>query len=955
MKFEKLMPHFIIYFILMMAAFFYFKPVVFEGKSLREHDNVQARGMQAECHKYEKAVNKNINWTNQAFLGMPTYQIYGNYSKNMAKKVCEWVFMFNQPVNTPHVVLFFIMLFTYFGLLAFGIDKWIAVVGALSFGFATNNLVLFEAGHSTKLHAMVYMAPILGGTYMTFRGKILLGGSIVAFCLAAQLGANHLQITYYTFLMVGFLGLAFLVDTILTKNWSVFIKSAGVLSIAAILAVFSNLALLWTTFEYSSETIRGGTELKTFILEKSDLDVLISKGLTSDDVAKVNKYGIVNKTIKTEKLFLDYMAASIGPEKAEKYKKDILTLASASKNKGLDKDYIFGWSYGIMETFTLLVPNIYGGANGKYFADDASKPGIQIGKSNSAKAMNAMLAKAEPQQAQNISNELFSMTSQYWGAQPFTSGPVYLGAVICFLFILGLLIVKGPVKWAFALVSAFFIILSWGDNFKSFNYFMVDHFPMYNKFRAVTMALGPLQIIAVIMAMLGLSTFVSYKLEDRQTKGVFLEKLFDIFKIEASRLNYLYLAAGISISLCLYVILYSQTADMTGGDDSKLIELSSKAPQWASFYEAIKSDRAALMFSDALRSLIFIILAAVTLWLIATDKVKQTVAIISVVGLLSLVDLLMIDNQYITEQSFEKKREIVEAPPATKADLKVLNDKTLHYRVYDLIAGMRGGQAGNPFANSEGAFFHKVIGGYHAAKPILTQELAEMYFRGKEINPDYLPLLGMLNVKYIIQTPEVALENPEALGNSWFVEEIKFVETADEELEILPSIIPRSTAVTRKSNEAYLKGLINEKTPGDYIKLVNYHPEKLEFQSENAKERFAVFSEIYYPNKKGWNVYIDGKLVKEGFIKVNYLLRGMRIPAGKHNIEMRFEPKSYSLGELSALICSLIIISALGFSIWFNLKKKAENTKLESVGEEQNKQKNIEETAKENSKKPKKK
>jgi hypothetical protein len=323
------------------------------------------------------------------------------------------------------------------------------------------------------------------------------------------------------------------VDDVLRGGIGDFVKAAGVLGVVSVLGILSNLALLWTTFEYSAETIRGGTELKSFVLEKSDLDALAKKGLNSDEIVKLTNFGLVDRSIKTEKMFMNYMAGAIGPERAAQLRSDILAVTSTTQNKGLDKDYIFGWSYGVMETFTLIVPHFYGGSSGKYFADDASRAGIQIGNSNSAEAMKKMLAKADPQQAQNISQELFQLTSQYWGAQPFTSGPVYFGAVIFLLFILGLLIVKGPVKWGLATVCFFFIVLSWGDNFKAFNYFMVDYFPMYNKFRAVTMALSAVEIIAVILAMMGLAEFLKLgkdklTVEDKlalegKQKGVFVD------------------------------------------------------------------------------------------------------------------------------------------------------------------------------------------------------------------------------------------------------------------------------------------------------------------------------------------------------------------------------------------------------------------------------------------------
>ena len=936
MKLEKLIPHIAIYFTLLLAAFVFFSPAAFNDMSLTEHDNVQARGMSTEIYQYIEKENKHINWTDQTFIGMPTYLLYGNYTANKVFTVVSYVFLFGQPINAPHTMLFFMMILAYLGFLAMGTDKWISALGGLSFGFMANNMDLFQAGHSTKIHAMVYMIPILAATITAYRGKIILGSAIAAFCIAGQIGASHVQIVYYTFLMMGFLAAAFLVHDIMNKKIGSFLKASGALALAAVFGVLSNLGQLWTTYEYSAETIRGGSELKQFILEEDDLKALASKGLKPEEIAKLNEFGIVGKAIKTEKIFMDYMNAALSPDKANSLKKDILSLASTSKNKGLDKDYIFGWSYGIRETFTLIVPRYAGGTNSKYFAGEVGSSGIQFNETNSAEAIKKLLQGAAPEQQNKILNQLYQMTSQYWGAQPFTSGTVYLGAIVFLLAILGLLIAKGPVKWALMLVGAFFIMLAWGDNFKAFNYFMVDYFPMYNKFRAVTMSLAGVEAIAVMLAVLGLAEFIKYKDKSLGDKpnGLLIERIFAAAKIKATRMTYLYTAFGISAAAVLYVLMYSFNGDFTGGNDSQFVQLTKQAPQWGEFYNAVKKDRAELMRSDALRSLIFIILGAAALWAYASDKFKQSWLLVGIVAAISMIDVVLIDRYYINENSYEEKSSINSTPPATKADQQVLADKTPHFRVYDLLAGARSsGRQGSAFQNSEGAYYHKIIGGYHAAKPILIQELSEYYLRGKDINPDYLHILGMLNAKYVLNNPDKALENPEALGNAWLVDAIQYVNTADEELDYLAKLVPRSTAVTRKTNETYLKGLANTKSDGDYIMLAAYHPEKLTYKSKTVNERFAVFSEIYYPPHKGWNVYIDGKPVKSAFIKVDYLLRGMRIPAGEHTIEFNFEPRSHRLGQLCALITSLLILAFLGFAIWWVYKNstKVDNTKITKV------------------------
>lgn len=899
MKFEKILPHLLIAIGLLLAAVFYFKPVVFDGKSLREHDNVQARGMQAELLKYKEQEKRVPLWTNQVFMGMPSYQILGSQSNNMVSYICYYGFRFGTPVNTPHVILFMMMLFTYLGLLAMGVDKWVSAFGALAFGFMTNNLILFEAGHSTKLYAMVFMAPIWAGAVMAFRGKIVLGAAILGFCVAGQVGANHLQITYYTFLVLGFLGLGFLVDSILKKALPTFAKAAVAIGITALLGITANLSLLWTTYEYSKETIRGGSELS----------------------------------------------------------------AKAAQGDGLDKPYIFSWSYGKMETFTLLIPHFYGGSSSDFFADDASRPGLQFNNSHSANAIKKLMANvADPNQQNQVAQQLIMSTGKYWGAQPFTSGPVYLGAGLILFFFLGLLMVKGSMKWAIVGVSFFFILLSWGDNFKAFNYFMVDYFPMLNKFRAVTMALSVVQLLAVIMAAMGLAAFLKYddsKIALRKNKGVFTDKILAAFKMTPTRVNHLYLATGITVFLCLLGLAYSFVGSLEGPSDAKML---AQAPQFKTLVDAIQKDRAALIQSDTLRSLIFVVLCAAPLWALASKKLHNGLIALGIAGGIAVIDLVMVDRLYVNDDSYEPKKHIQSKPKMLDVDKKVLADKTLHFRVYDLIAGMRtSGRQGNPFANSEGAYYHKILGGYHAAKPIILQEVAETYCQDMSIFTDHLHILGMMGVKYILQSETVAVENPQYMGNCWFVSAVDFVETADAELAALPALAPRSKAVTRKTNEAYFKGWENTQAVGDYIQLTSYHPERLTYQSKTTNDRLAVFSEIYYPPKKGWNVYIDGKKIDGGFIKVNYLLRALHIPAGEHTIEMKFEPRSFYIGETVSLFSSLLILGVLGLGIYLVVVNRNKKETLESdyldelpiVAEEISEEKEAEEKTKASKKKKK--
>jgi hypothetical protein len=925
MKVEQILTHVGIGLVLLIAAVLYFKPVVFDNKSLGEHDNVQARAMQTELKKYQKSEGKVPKWTNQVFVGMPSYQIFGSYRNNYVGSFARGLRLW-APVNVPHPVMFLMMLLSYLGLLAMRVNKWLALFGAMSFGFMTNNLVLFEAGHSTKLHAMAYIAAVLGGLVMALRGKrILLGAAIFCFALAAQIAANHLQITYYTLLIGGIIGLAYFVEAAIKSRWLQFAKAAGLLAAGAGLAIMCNLSPMWTTYEYSQETIRGKSELTTFVLNQEDVSSLAAKGMTPENITKLNQSGIVDQGIKVEKFYLDRIKSIIGENSFNKFKQDLLALGKSKPTKGLDKDYIFAWSYGKMETFTLLLPNFYGGANGRYFAMD--EKGQLNKESNSGKEIQNMMARVtNPQQQNQIANQLIQLTSKYWGDQPFTSGPVYFGAIIFMLMMLGLYMSKGPLKWGLGISLLFLIVLGWGRNFEAFNYFMVDYFPMYNKFRAVTMALSVAQILAAILAVMGLSAFINFEKNQQLAsapKGFIMPKLFAAMGQKESRALYLYFAFGTTALLCLIALFYSY-GSLEGANDAKTFgPLLKQAPQWAPLVEAIKEDRGALIRSDVLRAFIFLILGAGVMWAFATKKFKEGWIVIASLGFLTLIDLVQIDLTYVNKDSFVKKSRIAEVPPATKADQQVLGDKDPHFRVFDLIAGSRargGGQGGNPFANAEGAFYHKIIGGYHAAKPILLQEVVETYVTGNAILTDKRHILEMLNVKYIINSPEQAVQTG-ALGNAWFVDKVDLVENADAEMVELGGLTDaRSRAVTQKKNAAYLEGLSNTASNGDYIRLTSYHPEKLSYESKSGAERFAVFSEIYYPPAKGWNVYIDGQKVDQGFIKVNYLLRGMRVPAGTHKIEFVFEPRSHAIGETMALIASFLIFGFFGFAVYRAIK-----------------------------------
>lgn len=838
MKFERILPHLLAIVVCLLMTVAYFKPAVLDGKTLPQGDVMQSKGMQTEIMKYYEQTGEYPRWTNQMFVGMPSYQIYGGYTGNYVSQVGgDIYFLFGKyDVSDPHILFFWLMLLGYIGLLMFGTPPWVAITAAVSFGLMTNNLVLMEAGHCNKVFALSFTLPVLGAAWQVLRGRLVLGGAAFALFVALQVGASHVQIVYYTFFIIAFMAVVALMQAIREQTIPTFAKAIGVLAVGTALGVGSNLMSLWTTYEYAEESIRGKSEL---------------------------------------------------------------VKADTENTNGLSKDYIFGWSYGKLETFTLLIPHFMGGTSNDYWVQDK--------KSNTAAAFATISRQLPPEAAQNLAQ----FTSKYWGAQPFTSGPVYFGAVLMFLAVLGLALSRNPIRWGLGGAVLFLMVLAWGKNFAGFNNLMVDYFPFYNKFRAVTMTLTVAQVLIIVLAGLGLQAAL-----DANNKADYVGQW--------TKEKLILLSAAIVGGLCALGLLYSFVGDLgTQNEDMRnyIAQAQAQAPEFAAIFgqleDAMYADRAGLIRSDAIKSLLFVALSAGMLWLVAKERLNAMVALL-VVGGASVVDFSLVDALYLNDKTFVAKKQNFGKPPLTPADQQILQDKDPYFRVLDL--------RGNPMNNAYTSYYHKSVGGYHAAKPILFQEVVDKY---KFVtNPQSSPqILAMLNTKYyIVANPQdnnqiAAIPNTEAIGNAWFVDKLEVVANANAELDSLATLFPRTTALVQKKYESYLQGLANTPAPNDKIYLTAYHPEKLTYTSETTNERFAVFSEIYYPPTKGWAVYIDGNKVEDGFIKVDYLLRGMRVPAGKHTIEMRFEPRSVSLGTQVAVISSVLILVGLAGGLFLQFRQ----------------------------------
>jgi hypothetical protein len=688
----------------------------------------------------------------------------------------------------------------------------IALLGAAGFGLSAYYMDLLEAGHSTKYIAIAYMAPMLAGVILAFRKKYLIGGALFAFFLSLQLYANHLQITYYFFLCLGILGIMKIVEAAKTGDWQHFGKAALVLILATGLALSTGLSRLWTTWEYSKETIRGKSELTADVKQAS------SGGLSGED--------------------------------------------------GLSKEYVFGWSYGILETFNLIIPNYVGGSSTKNFAAESSSA-----------TLGALRKLNDP----NLGNSIARSTTHYWGPQTFTGGPAYLGIIFVFLFFLGSFLIKNPIKWWVIASSILTIMLAWGSHFPIFNYTMYDYFPLFNKFRAVTMALGLTTFFVAFLGMLGLNEFFKKEITNDE------------------RLKALNLAGASTGGLIVLGILISFGLDYgtvgTGIPDSVA--------------SALREDRAGLLMSDALRSLVLAGLAFGAMWIYVKKSLKPML-LLGVLALLTIGDTANIAGRFISEEDWLDKKATENFVAPSEADIQIRQDPDLHYRVADF-------RRGAPWSNAFTGYHHKSIGGYHAAKLMRLQELIENYLGDPNANSH---LYGMLNVKYFISTDGQGQDRPslnrDALGNAWFVNSYEIVPDGDTEFKALASLKPGETAVIQQPFADHVEGLNIQVDSNATIKLTAYHPDKMVYQSNAATEQLAIFSEIYYPPNKGWKLFIDGE--PSEFIKADFILRAARIPAGNHEIEMRFEPASFYTGETITLVGSILVLGLLIGGVYFHLK-----------------------------------
>ncbi len=814
---KKLLPYLAAVVIFVVISLAYLNPLL-EGKKLRQDDITRHKGMSKEITDFREKTGEEALWTNSMFGGMPAYQISVDYKANLIKYI-DKVFRLGLP--HPAGLVFLYMLGFFILMISLRVNPWLGVAGAIAFGLSSYFFIILGAGHNSKAHAIGYMAPVVAGFIMTYRGKYIQGGILTMLFLALEIQAGHPQITYYLFLLLLVFGFSELVYSIKEKTIPAFTRSTLIVVVAAFLAVLTNITSLWATYEYGKYTIRGKTELTT---EKEN------------------------------------------------------------RTSGLDKDYATQWSYGKGETWSLMIPNAKGGASGALAQNETAMDKIDPAMRNAV--------------AQN-------RVSQYWGDQPFTSGPVYAGAFIVFLFMYGLFIVKGRMKWWLLAGTLLSIMLAWGKNLMPMTGFFLDYFPGYNKFRAVSMTLVIAELTIPLLGLLAMNRIL-------KEPGIFKQKI-NIFNF---KVNPFYLSLGLTAGLSLlFALLPDWFFGFLSDYENQMIARQNtanpeSASQIAEFFGNVEIARMAIFKADALRSFIIILIGGAILWGFGLGKIKKGLTL-GLLIVLVLIDMWGVDKRYLNDGNFVGKSKVDKPYTMSAADKLILKDKDPNYRVLNLTV--------DPFADASTSYFHKSIGGYHGAKLRRYQELYDHQIKGK-FNRD---VLNMLNTKYFIQADEsrkpVVVPNPQALGNAWFVEDVEMVENADEELDALSDFNPEKTAIVDERFKDELSGFSPVRDSSAQIKLIDYKPNDLQYQVNSQKDQLAVFSEIYYP--KGWNAYVDGKPAPH--FRVDFVLRAMVIPAGKHLVEFKFEPKVYSIGAKVSFGSSLLVILLLvGFVVYETKKPK---------------------------------
>ncbi|MBR4973979.1 MAG: YfhO family protein [Bacteroidales bacterium] len=811
---KKYLPY-----ILIIAGFviisYAYSPYVLQGKIVNQSDISAWNGMANEIITHnEQHPEDPALWTGSMFSGMPATQISVDYKGDATTPLYNLLFWGERPPS--YLIISLIGGFLLF--LAFGINPYLAAVGAIAITFCSYNMQIIQVGHNTKMVAIAFMPWVMAALVYAYRKKYLLGAALFGLALSFQIKANHPQITYYLAFIVAGYAIAEMVGAIREKKFSNWFRTSIAVLVASLLGIATNANKLLPTYEYAQYTMRGGSELS---------------------------HDEENQT-----------------------------------DGGLKLDYATAWSYGIEETFNMLVPNLNGGASSGELSKNSET--YQILK-----------------QYYRNPDAIIKQMPLYWGPQPFTAGPMYMGAITIFLFILGLFVIKDRTKWWIIAVSTIALLLSWGSHFMWFSELFFRFAPLYNKFRTVSMILVILQITLPLLGIIALDKILNASEQQRKA-------------LEKSLLK----ATGITAGICLVLALFpgiigdfASTSDSMFGNDRELVE-------------ALRADRRGLLRSDAFTSMIFILIAAAAIFFHLKGSLKKGWAI-GIVGAAILFNMWSIDKRYLNESHFYKRREFNNQYALRNVDKLILEDKDPNYRVLDLTV--------NTFNDAIVSYHHKTIGGYSPAKLQRYQDMIDFHI-SKEMNDlvgdinkaissagtisavnealGHYPVLAMLNTKYIVIDPSnPPLEYHNRLGNAWLVKSSLSAQNADQEMAALSLTDPATGAVI--FNPDVEMGTIKEYSDEGTIELTSYSPNRLTYKYNAPKGGLAIFSEVYYP--AGWKAYIDSQEVE--ILRANYILRGLELTPGEHTVEFVFAPESFKSGKNISLCSSIALILLLLGSI----------------------------------------
>ena len=874
MKYLRLfLPDFlaILFFIAIGLAYF-IKPVT-EGLILTGHDHSGGTGAAVEMEDYRARHNgERTRWTNVLFSGMPTYQIAPSYPSTETLYEVESFYKLKLP---QYVVLVFVMLLGFYIMLrAFNFRTWMAALGAVMWAFSSYYFIIIGAGHIWKFYTLAYIPATIAGMVLCYRGKYAWGLVVTAFFMALQVMSNHVQMSYYFLPVIALMALAFCPLWNIKKNtsgeallstseagsgakaWASWVKATCVFALGCLMGVAVNVSNLYHTWEYQKESMRGKSEL-------------------------------TQKTMNAED----------------------------QTSSGLERSYITAWSYGIGETWTLLVPNTKGGAS------------IPLTQNKTA------MEKANP-----MYQPVYQSLGQYWGEQPGTSGPVYVGAFVMFLFILGLFIVRGPMKWALLILTVLSIMLSWGKNFMGLTDFFLDYVPMYDKFRTVASILVVAEFTIPLLAMLALRELLSpapgNDNPSSNDKKV-LPSTGSFREVRKAMLAAFVLTAG----PCLLFWLMPDVFFGNYVSSSEMQMLQGAVGQGyipqdmlGGILSSISDMRRAMFTADALRSFMVIAVGCLILVVYKYGKIKNWAAVACIL-VLCLADMWDVNKRYLNDAMFSAPQPTQNYFTKTEADEAILQDPDPYYRVLNLSV--------STFNDNTTSYWHKSIGGYHAAKLRRYQELIEAHIQPEmaslhqaafhtagqlgQINGDSLmPVLNMLNMKYAIlplQGGKTApVFNPWANGNAWFVSQVVEVQNADDELLTLDRINTKHAAVINTVQFALPQSKLSVPDSTDYVRLTSYEANALSFESNSRQGGLAVFSDIYYP---GWTCMIDGE--PADILRANYVLRAVFLPAGRHTVTFTFDPQTLHTTETiayTALISLVILLLFLLVKTVVSIRRK---------------------------------